>query len=182
MMAAWSSRPASPPPRFHSVVWEFVHPNAQPRREVLHGLVGAVAGTFGAQAAWADAYGSKPWALSKYGPKVTEIIGAVGDGNMKALLGRESAMKALNGYWLFSPKEYGEKNKLVAEMMDAAENDDTVKAKALYGRYLSDDVMQQWMAAGELHSKPRLGRSILSAQSSLFSGQDTKGSVDGRGI
>lgn len=172
MMAAWSSSLFVGPTK----------PGAQapPRREVLQGLVGAVVGigqAFGAKEVWADAYGSKPWALSKYAPKVVEIRDDVEAGNMKALLERESALKALNGYWMFSPEEYGKKNKLVSEMLDAADSDDKTKAKELYTRYMSDNVLQEWMSI-----KPRKQKNMMNVQDALFTGQSTKGSVQGRGI
>eukprot|EP00929_Paragymnodinium_shiwhaense_P093956 TRINITY_DN542_c0_g3_i3.p2 TRINITY_DN542_c0_g3~~TRINITY_DN542_c0_g3_i3.p2 ORF type:complete len:162 (-),score=42.64 TRINITY_DN542_c0_g3_i3:428-847(-) len=105
--------------------------SAQGRRAALQSIAGAAAATLGAQAAWADAYGSKPWALSKYAPRVFAVKEDLERGNLKSLLEREGTFKALNGYWMFSPEEYGRKNALVDNMFDAAEQNDVAKAKQL---------------------------------------------------
>eukprot|EP00929_Paragymnodinium_shiwhaense_P003437 TRINITY_DN10395_c0_g1_i1.p1 TRINITY_DN10395_c0_g1~~TRINITY_DN10395_c0_g1_i1.p1 ORF type:complete len:193 (+),score=45.52 TRINITY_DN10395_c0_g1_i1:71-649(+) len=140
------------------------------RREALQGLAGAVAATFGTQAAWADAYGSKPWALSKYGPVIVKLKDAVEAGDMKKVLKRESSFKALNGYWMFSPQEYGKKNKLVDDILLAAEEGNTAKVKELYTEYMADDVMQQFAAL-----KPRNQGKIMNVGTAMFTGQIRSG-------
>eukprot|EP00929_Paragymnodinium_shiwhaense_P009718 TRINITY_DN11399_c0_g1_i1.p2 TRINITY_DN11399_c0_g1~~TRINITY_DN11399_c0_g1_i1.p2 ORF type:complete len:184 (+),score=54.86 TRINITY_DN11399_c0_g1_i1:68-619(+) len=155
----------------------FLSGAAPGRREALQGLAGAAAATFGAQAAWADAYGSKPWALSKYAPRIIALKDEVEQGNLKNLLDREGTFKALNGYWMFSPELYGKKNALVDNLFDAAEQGDKAKVKELYTEYLSDEVLTQWQSI-----KPRKQGHIMNVASALMTGQNTYASQDGRGI
>eukprot|EP00929_Paragymnodinium_shiwhaense_P058268 TRINITY_DN2916_c0_g2_i1.p1 TRINITY_DN2916_c0_g2~~TRINITY_DN2916_c0_g2_i1.p1 ORF type:complete len:209 (-),score=53.81 TRINITY_DN2916_c0_g2_i1:290-844(-) len=147
------------------------------RREALQGVAAAAAATFGTQAALADAYGSKPWALSKYAPRVLAVQNCVENGNLKAVLEREGSFKALNGYWMFSPEEYRKKNQLVDDMMEAAANSDKAKAQKLYYEYLSDEAIQQWVSI-----KPRNKGRIMNVDTALMTGQKTFGSQAGRGI
>eukprot|EP00929_Paragymnodinium_shiwhaense_P058270 TRINITY_DN2916_c0_g4_i1.p1 TRINITY_DN2916_c0_g4~~TRINITY_DN2916_c0_g4_i1.p1 ORF type:complete len:209 (-),score=56.77 TRINITY_DN2916_c0_g4_i1:234-788(-) len=151
--------------------------SAPGRREALQGLAGAAAATFGAQAAWADAYGSKPWALSKYAPRVIALKEEVEAGNFKSLLEREGTFKALNGYWMFSPEEYVRKNALVDNLFDAAESGNKGEVQRLYTEYISDEVLRQWQSI-----KPRNKGHIMNVASALMTGQDTYASKDGRGI
>eukprot|EP00929_Paragymnodinium_shiwhaense_P058264 TRINITY_DN2916_c0_g1_i4.p1 TRINITY_DN2916_c0_g1~~TRINITY_DN2916_c0_g1_i4.p1 ORF type:complete len:213 (-),score=64.94 TRINITY_DN2916_c0_g1_i4:262-819(-) len=147
------------------------------RREALQSLAGVAAATVGAQAAWADAYGSKPWALSKYAPRIIALKDDIASGNLKVLLEREGTFKALNGYWMFSPELYGKKQALVDNLFDAAEKDDKAAVQKLYDEYLSDEVLVQWQAI-----KPRKQGHIMNVASALMTGQDTFASKDGRGI
>eukprot|EP00929_Paragymnodinium_shiwhaense_P093960 TRINITY_DN542_c0_g4_i1.p1 TRINITY_DN542_c0_g4~~TRINITY_DN542_c0_g4_i1.p1 ORF type:complete len:209 (-),score=57.85 TRINITY_DN542_c0_g4_i1:253-807(-) len=151
--------------------------SAPGRRAALQSIAGAAAATIGAQAAWADAYGSKPWALSKYAPRILAVKEDVENGNLKTLLEREGTFKALNGYWMFSPEEYGKKNVLVDKIFDAAESNDVAKTKELYEEYVSDEVLKQWAQI-----KPRKQGHIMNVASALMTGQDTYASKDGRGI
>eukprot|EP00929_Paragymnodinium_shiwhaense_P093953 TRINITY_DN542_c0_g2_i1.p1 TRINITY_DN542_c0_g2~~TRINITY_DN542_c0_g2_i1.p1 ORF type:complete len:185 (-),score=48.85 TRINITY_DN542_c0_g2_i1:271-825(-) len=147
------------------------------RREALQAMAGAAAATFGTQAAWADAYGSKPWALSKYAPRVLSLKDDIERGNLKPVLEREGSFKALNGYWMFSPEEYAKKNNLVDNLLVAAESSDPATVKKLYNEYISDNVLAQWASI-----KPRNQGRIMNVASALMTGQSTFASGDGRGI
>jgi hypothetical protein len=130
-----------------SLLWSaslFVQPSAPGRREALQSLAGAVATTFGTQAAWADAYGSKPWALTKYGPTAIALEADIDAGDMKKVMKNEGTFKALNGFWMFSPQDYGKKQRLVSEMMAAAEDGQQATVKKIYTEYMSDPDMQQY--------------------------------------
>jgi len=168
MIAAWSS------PRAYV-------PGAQGagRRELLQGLTGAMAATVGSQAAWADAFGSRRWALSKYAPRVMGLREQVEAGNMTPLLEREGSFKALNGYWMFNEDEYAAKNQLVSDMFEAAEKDDKARAADLYNKYLNDPVFKEWSS---LTDRRIVKKHIQTAQNQLFTGQETFGSKEGRGI
>eukprot|EP00929_Paragymnodinium_shiwhaense_P058261 TRINITY_DN2916_c0_g1_i1.p1 TRINITY_DN2916_c0_g1~~TRINITY_DN2916_c0_g1_i1.p1 ORF type:complete len:207 (-),score=59.31 TRINITY_DN2916_c0_g1_i1:264-818(-) len=147
------------------------------RREALQSLAGIAAATVGGQAAWADAYGSKPWALSKYAPRIIALKEDIERGNLKSFLEREGTFKALNGYWMFSPELYAKKNVLVDNMYDAAEKDDKAAVQRLYSEYIGDEVLQQWASI-----KPRKQGHIMNVASALMTGQNTYASKDGRGI
>eukprot|EP00929_Paragymnodinium_shiwhaense_P093951 TRINITY_DN542_c0_g1_i1.p1 TRINITY_DN542_c0_g1~~TRINITY_DN542_c0_g1_i1.p1 ORF type:complete len:186 (-),score=45.05 TRINITY_DN542_c0_g1_i1:273-830(-) len=147
------------------------------RRGALQAMTGAAVASFGTQAAWADAYGSKPWALSKYAPRVLSLKDDVERGNLKPVLEREGSFKALNGYWMFSPETYARKNNLVDNLLAAAESSDSAKAKELYAEYISDNVLKQWASI-----KPRNQGRIMNVASALMTGQSTYASGEGRGI
>eukprot|EP00929_Paragymnodinium_shiwhaense_P058269 TRINITY_DN2916_c0_g3_i1.p1 TRINITY_DN2916_c0_g3~~TRINITY_DN2916_c0_g3_i1.p1 ORF type:complete len:185 (-),score=47.93 TRINITY_DN2916_c0_g3_i1:234-788(-) len=147
------------------------------RRQALQAIAAAAAATSGTEAAKADAYGSKPWALSKYAPRVLSLKDDVERGNLKPVLEREGSFKGLNGYWMFSPELYAKKGILVDNLLAAVENSDTATAKKLYAEYINDDVLKQWASI-----KPRNQGRIMNVASALMTGQSTYASGEGRGI
>eukprot|EP00434_Breviolum_minutum_P018584 symbB.v1.2.016393.t1/scaffold1247.1/size129121/1 len=72
------------------------------RRDALQ-AAGFAAATLGSQAVWADAQGEPVACLTRYGPQILQLKGAVEKGDMEAVLKKEPKFKLLNSYWRRSP-------------------------------------------------------------------------------
>jgi len=140
------------------------------RRETLQGLVGTLGAAFGLagsqDAAWADAFGSRGAALSKYGPVVLQLQEAVDSGDMKAIMKKEGDFKLLNGFWMFQDDKYQQKNDLVARLMSAAESDNKAEVKTLYDEYINDKVITEFRSLPQRNKKH-----LITVGGAMFTGQ-----------
>ena len=83
---------------------------------------GFAAATLGSQAVWADAQGEPVACLTRYGPQILQLKGAVDKGDMEAVLKKEPKFKLLNSYWRRSdPATYEKYASLTDELLTAAD-------------------------------------------------------------
>ena len=126
---------------FQAITQAFVATSLN-RRDALQ-AAGFAAATLGSQAVWADAQGEPVACLTRYGPQILQLKGAVDKGDMDAVLKKEPKFKLLNSYWRRSdPATYEKYVSLTDELLTAADEGKKDVVKKLYSEYTSDSVFE----------------------------------------
>ena len=124
---------------FQAITQAFVATSLN-RRDALQ-AAGFAAATLGSQAVWADAQGEPVACLTRYGPQILQLKGAVDKGDMEAVLKKEPKFKLLNSYWRRSdPATYEKYVSLTDELLTAADEGKKDVVQKLYSEYTSDSV------------------------------------------
>ena len=117
---------------------------------------GFAAATLGSQAVWADAQGEPVACLTRYGPQILQLKGAVDTGEMEAVLKKEPKFKLLNSYWRRSdPATYEKYVSLTDELLTAADEGKKDVVKKLYSEYTSDSVETKLFSAAFLQAQEK---------------------------
>mmetsp|Transcript_40367 Transcript_40367/g.49789 ORF Transcript_40367/g.49789 Transcript_40367/m.49789 type:complete len:173 (+) Transcript_40367:62-580(+) len=111
------------------------------RRDALQ-AAGLSVATLGSQAVWADAQGEPTACLTRYGPQILALKGAVEKGDMEAVLKKEPKFKLLNSFWRNDPVLFEKYSTLSEKLLEAADDGKKDEVKKLYKEYTSDSVFE----------------------------------------